>query len=179
MGVAETVNTHSRIWIAAPASVIYTFAAEVERWPEILPHYRWVTVLERDGNRKLVAMAASRDGIPVSWQALQTLDAETPAIFFRHVRGVTKGMDVEWRFEAHEGGTTVTILHQLDLRWPLIGNFVAEQIIGPYFVSNIAGKTLRHIKALAERQARIDGAGALGTDETGSTQFEGERSSAR
>jgi ribosome-associated toxin RatA of RatAB toxin-antitoxin module len=144
------MNMHNQVWMRAPVSHIYPLAAEVERWPELLPHYRAVTVLERDGNRKLVEMAASRDGFPVSWRALQELDPHTPAIRFRHVRGVTTGMDVEWRFEPRDGGTLVTIAHRLDLRWPLIGRWAAEHVIGPQFIAAIAGKTLRRIKALAE-----------------------------
>jgi ribosome-associated toxin RatA of RatAB toxin-antitoxin module len=146
------MQTSNSVWMRAPAGQIYSLAAEVERWPELLPHYRWVTVLERDGNRKLVEMAARRDWIPVSWQAVQTLDPETPLIRFRHVRGVTTGMEVEWRFEPHDGGTLVTIHHALDLRWPLIGHWAAEHVVGPQFVANIAGKTLRHIKQLVETQ---------------------------
>ena len=151
------MNTSNRVWMRASVERIYLLAAEVERWPELLPHYRWVTVLEREGNRKLVEMAARRDWIPVSWQAVQELDAETPAIRFHHVRGITIGMDVEWRFEPSTGpgggaGTLVSIHHALDLRWPLIGHLVAERIIGPQFVQHIAGKTLRRIKEIVETE---------------------------
>lgn len=143
----KTANT---IWIGAPAAPIYRLAAEVERWPEILPHYRAVTVLERRGPVKLVAMAATRDGFPVSWQALQTLDEQRPLIEFRHVRGITTGMEVVWRFVPEGQGTRVTIEHELALRWPLIGAWAADQVVGPLFVENIAAKTLRCIKRLAE-----------------------------
>jgi ribosome-associated toxin RatA of RatAB toxin-antitoxin module len=148
-----TMNTENSIWMKAPSQVIYDLAAEVERWPEILPHYRWVTLLERNGNRKLVEMAASRDGFPVKWQALQVLDPVTPSIHFAHVKGITKGMEVQWSFREQDGGTLVRIDHQLDLKWPLIGAWAADHIIGPQFVANIAGKTLRRIKQLAEAQA--------------------------
>ncbi len=150
------MKAHNEIWMRAPAHAIYRLAAEVERWPEILPHYRWVTLLERDGNRKLVEMAASRDGIPVRWRALQELDPETPAIRFHHVKGVTRGMDVEWRFQERDGGTLVSIYHELDLRWPVMGQIVAERFFGPQFVANIAGKTLRCIKVLVEAEGRRD-----------------------
>lgn len=144
------MRTAIELWMGAPAEVIYPLAAEVERWPELLPHYRWVRLLERDGHRKLVDMSASRDGLPVSWRALQTLLPDVPRIEFRHVRGVTTGMDVAWTFQPRSGGTLVRIEHQLDLRWPLVGPWVADRVIGPQFIDNIAGKTLRRIKRLAE-----------------------------
>ena len=144
------MHTENHIVIRAEPRVIYDYAAAVERWPDLLPHYRWVTVLREDGNRRLVEMAARRDGIPVRWQAEQVLYPDEPRIAFRHVRGVTTGMEVEWRFRPGPDGTEVSILHDLRLNWPLIGGLVAEQVIGPFFVANIAGKTLRRIKELAE-----------------------------
>jgi ribosome-associated toxin RatA of RatAB toxin-antitoxin module len=135
----------------APPPAIYAVAAEVERWPEILSHYRWVTLLERDGDRKLVEMAATRDGFPVKWQAVQHLFPAEPRITFRHVQGVTRGMDVAWSFHPAGTGTLVRISHDLTLRWPLIGGWAADRVIGPLFVENIAGKTLRRIKQIVER----------------------------
>jgi ribosome-associated toxin RatA of RatAB toxin-antitoxin module len=158
------MKTRNEIWMRAPARAIYPLAAEVERWPERLPHYRWVNVLERSANRKLVEMAASRDGIPVSWRAVQTLEPDVPRITFRHVAGVTRGMDVVWSFQPMDGGTLVSIEHELTLRWPLIGTWVAERVIGPQFVANIAGKTLRRIKQLAEQGAAPSASGAVPLD---------------
>jgi hypothetical protein len=98
-------------------------------------------------------MAAWRDFIPVRWRAEQVLFPDEPRIAFRHVGGITKGMEVEWRFVESNGGTDVSIYHEFALNWPLIGTVVAERIIGPQFVANIAGKTLRRIRQLAENRA--------------------------
>jgi ribosome-associated toxin RatA of RatAB toxin-antitoxin module len=144
------VHTENTIVIQADAAVVYSLAAAVERWPTLLPHYRRVEVLKEDGNRRLVEMAARRDRIPVRWRAEQELFPEAPRITFRHVGGITKGMEVEWTFTPVPDGVRVSILHDLRLQWPLIGGIVADRIIGPLFVANIAGKTLRRIKELAE-----------------------------
>ena len=98
-------------------------------------------------------MAAWRDGIPVRWWAEQALYPDEPRIVFRHVRGPTRGMDVEWSFTPRSDQTYVAIRHELTLPWPIVGELVAERIIGRLFVENIAGKTLRRIKALAEAGA--------------------------
>ena len=140
------MHSENALFIRAPAQRIYELAARVERWPEILPHYRWVRVLSGEGRRRVVEMAARRDFIPVWWCAEQQLFPEEPRIAFRHVRGITRGMEVEWLFEPRDGGTLVRIRHEL--RFPI--PFVAEAVIGPYFVSNVAGKTLARIKELAE-----------------------------
>src|SRR4051812_33818559 len=101
------MHTEASIEMAADAPRIYPLAAGIERWPELLPHYRWVRVLRADGPTRLVEMAAQRNGFPVRWWAEQRLDPETPCITFRHVRGVTRGMDVAWLFEPVAGGTLV------------------------------------------------------------------------
>ena len=131
---------------------IVKLAAETERWPEILPHYRWVTILEGGGDHKTVEMAARRDFIPVKWRAQQDVerDGETPIIRFHHIGGVTKGMDVAWTFAPTPDGIAVTIDHDFDPPWPIVGNLVSEKIIGPQFVEAIAGKTLETVKAIVE-----------------------------
>ena len=145
------MRTQNRLQIRAPREIIFRLAAEVELWPALLPHYRYVRVLRRAGLRRLVAMGASRDGLPVSWTSIQWLEPERHRITFRHVGGVTRGMVVEWLLEpAGDRAVDVTISHHLELGWPLIGRWAADRVVGPLFVENIAGKTLRRIKAVAE-----------------------------
>ena len=146
------MHTENRLLIRADPQVIYRLAAGVEDWPKILPHYRWVRVLHEAGNQRLVEMAARRDRIPVRWWAEQTLFPDVPRITFRHVRGVTTGMEVEWSFTPGPDGVLVAIRHDLRLAWPLVGGLIADRIIGPFFVANIAGKTLHRIKCLAEQK---------------------------
>ena len=142
--------TQTRIRIHAPAETIFRLAAEVKLWPALLPHYRYVRVARRAPDRRLVEMAASRDGISVSWTSLQWLEPERHRITFRHVRGVTRGMIVEWSIEPRAGdGVEVTISHRWEPRWAVVA-WIAERAIGPFFVHAIAGKTLRRIKEIAE-----------------------------
>jgi ribosome-associated toxin RatA of RatAB toxin-antitoxin module len=154
------LHTENEIFIQADIADIYQLAAPVERWPEILPHYRWVHVLRDDGDRRLVEMAARRDRIPVRWRAEQRLFPEEPRITFRHVGGFTKGMEVQWVFgPTGQGGVRVAILHDLPrlLGLPLVGDLAANRIVGPLFIKDIAGKTLRKIKELAEAEVSIRG----------------------
>lgn len=134
----------------APWERIFPLAAEIERWPQILPHYRYVRRIPDPGGERRFAMGARRGPIPVAWEAIQRPKPETRTIEFVHTGGVTKGMWVAWRFEPLEGDTDVSIEHRLDLRWPLIGGFAAQHVIGPQFIEAIAGQTLRRIRLLAE-----------------------------
>lgn len=144
-----------------PANVPRSFAlaSEVERWPERLAHYRWVKVLDRvDDNRSVVEMAAWRPfGVarwPAWWVSEMEIDRGAPAIRYRHIRGITRGMDVEWRFAASGGTTEVTIEHMWDgPAWPLIRTPAAEWVIGPVFIHGIASRTLSGLARAASEGA--------------------------
>jgi uncharacterized membrane protein len=155
------METTNEITVQAPAARVYALAAETERWPEILPHYRSVRRLRGTDDHKLVEMAAWRDIYPVRWVAEQANYPAGRRITFKHVRGVSRGMDVEWTLTETPDGTHVRIWHEFHSDLPLIGEFFAHQIVGQLFVSNIAGKTLRRIKQLAEQG--VSGASEWGT----------------
>jgi hypothetical protein len=72
-------------------------------------------------------------------------------IRYRHVRGITRGMDVAWRVMPRAGGTAVEIVHEWDgPAWPLISRPAANLVIGPVFIHGIASRTLAGIKRHAE-----------------------------
>lgn len=147
-----TTTTTSMVIAAAP-NTIYTFASATERWPEFLPHYRSVVILERDGESRVVEMAAWRDFIPVKWTARQINDPSRPHIAFHHLKGWTRGMDVEWLFEPVEGGTRITIEHRLQFRFPIASEWLGERVVGGFFIDDVARKTLARMKSLCERAA--------------------------
>lgn len=134
----------------APIERIFPLAADVERWPEILSHYRYVRPVADPNGERRFAMGARRGPVPVRWEAIQRPKPDQGRIEFVHTGGVTKGMWVEWRFAPVPGGTDVSIEHRLDLRWPLIGELAARHVIGPHFIEAIAGRTLRRIRQLSE-----------------------------
>ena len=57
-----------------PKAAIFETAADLELWPKILPHYRYIEFLERGPDRNIVVMAAQRSGIPISWTSEQIID---------------------------------------------------------------------------------------------------------
>ncbi len=154
------MRTVDRIVIRAPVQRVFAAAADVERWPEILSHYRWVRFLERrdgggGGGGGTVEMAAWRPfgpwRYPVWWVSEMTVDRGAREIRYRHMRGITRGMDVVWRFASEADEVVVTVVH--DWRgpaWPLVGPLAADLVIGPVFIHGIASRTLAGIKRYAE-----------------------------
>jgi ribosome-associated toxin RatA of RatAB toxin-antitoxin module len=149
------MRTVDRLLMRAPVSRVFAAASDVERWPELLPHYRWVRILERRSAGAVVEMAAYRPfgvlNYPTWWVSEMEIDHEAPAVRYRHVRGITTGMDVEWRLVPSGEATEVTIVHEWDgPRWPLIRRPAAEWVIGPVFVHGIASRTLAGIRRAVE-----------------------------
>ena len=151
------MRTVDRLRIHAPFPRVFAAASSVARWPEILPHYRWVRIL----NDGLVEMAAWRPfarGLlkyPAWWVSEMTIDRPAGEIRYRHVRGMTRGMQVVWRLvddgAGSEGVVDVEIIHTWDgPAWPLIGSLAANLVIGPVFIHGIASRTLAGIKKATE-----------------------------
>jgi ribosome-associated toxin RatA of RatAB toxin-antitoxin module len=152
--------------VAAPPEVVFRLARDVTRWPELLPHYVSVRVIDRAGDRTLSEMVARRPllpalglGIPVAWRARTWAEPATLRLRFQHVAGATRGMDVTWRIEPTAGGCRVTIEHDfrrrigLPLIGPLLGEETFPRFVDRLFTRPIAGRTLATFRTLAEAVA--------------------------
>jgi hypothetical protein len=144
----------------ADPDVAFQVAADVERWPDILPHYRWVRFHRKDGfAHGVVEMAAWRPfgpvGYPTWWVSEMEHHGTERTVRYRHVDGITRGMDVVWTVEPRsEGRVLLRIVHEWDgPPWPLVGSAAADWVIGPWFVSHIAGRTLAGVAAEATRRS--------------------------
>lgn len=151
------MRTIDQLLIKAPPAAVWPLAADIEEWPRLLAHYR--AVIRQSGMRGgagIVEMAADRPFGPLRWptwwrSAMET-DPAQHRITYRHIAGITTGMDVLWTIDpTPEGWSNVTIVHTWQgPRWPLIGSLAARGIIGPVFVSGIAQRTLAGLGRAAE-----------------------------
>ena len=137
------------IIICAPKMIIFETAANLELWPQILPHYRYIHYLERSPGRNVVVMAATRSGIPISWTSEQIIDRDCVEVRFHHLKAFTKGMRVVWTFQEVPAGVMVEIKHDLAFRVKILAP-IADKIIGDFFIHHIANKTLRCMKSYIE-----------------------------
>jgi ribosome-associated toxin RatA of RatAB toxin-antitoxin module len=143
--------------VSTPVKSIFEIVREVEHWPAYLSHYRYVRFRSRatDGGG-VVEMAANRPFGPANWPTWwlseMAVDSCVPYVRFRHIGGITKGMDVEWSFSPVAEGTHVRLYHVWNgPAWPLIGEVAAVNVIGPVFIHGIASRTLEGLANVAER----------------------------
>jgi ribosome-associated toxin RatA of RatAB toxin-antitoxin module len=163
MPVSALMRTLDQRVVRVESDDIFPLVADVERWPALLSHYRHVRIRERmrDGEAGIVEMSANRPFGPVRWptwwvsmmEIQHRPDTAAPSIRFRHIEGITRGMEVEWSFTPVTEGTHVTVLHLWNgPRWPFVGSIAARAIIGPVFVHGIASRTLEGLARAAERR---------------------------
>jgi len=158
------MRTVDERFVRSRLATIFQLAIDVERWPELLPHYRYVRFRERssdDGG--IVEMSAYRPFGPLNWptswvsqmsvQRKGAKGGDEPRVRFRHIEGLTAGMDVEWSFVPDKGGTRVRIVHAWNgPPWPVVGGVAAANVIGPVFVHGIASRTLEGLAKVAEQE---------------------------
>ena len=146
---SRTMHTENSIEIRGDVKRIFQIAAQVDKWPDILPHYRWIRVLQRRKRRTTVEMAARHARIPVSWTAVQEV-FPYERITYKHIKGFTTGMDVTWSFKPVQERVQVVITHDFSLAWPVVGRVVSKYVVGALFVKPIASRTLHHIRLTVE-----------------------------
>jgi hypothetical protein len=145
--------------VHAPADVCFQVAADVERWPDILSHYRWVRFQKKDSlGNGIVEMAAWRDfpahlRYPTWWVSQMRSAPDEPAVYYKHIAGITRGMNVKWELNARGSDTHIRLVHEWNgPDWPVIRGLAANWVIGPHFVSAIAQKTLAGVARAAEQR---------------------------
>jgi ribosome-associated toxin RatA of RatAB toxin-antitoxin module len=145
----HTINT---VTIDSDLDTVFHLATDVAHWPEILPHYRWVTVSKDERGQMITEMAAWRDCVPVWWRSIQWIDETNRIITYRHIAGATRGMEVEWSVQPDGQLVKATILHLWDPSWPLPGIIrnTMGKLAGELFIKFVADRTLRGIKQQAE-----------------------------
>ena len=155
--------------VAAPPDVVFRLARDITRWPDLLPHYVSVTVVDRGGDRPIAQMIARRPllpllgvAIPVVWRARTWAEPGDRRLRFQHVAGATSGMDVTWRIEPTAHGCHVSIEHDfrrrvgLPIVGPMLGDEGFPRLVDRWFTRPIAGRTLATFRTLAEAVARLD-----------------------
>jgi len=143
----ETVN---EVLIRGTPEEIMRLAFDLPRWPEFLPHYRFVRVLEQTGERRTVEMACWRTGIPLRWISHLWVHAAEGRMRFSHIAGPARGMTVVWTLHPEGATTRVTIHHDLSLEAPLIRSALGRWVVGHFFVGAVAGRTLACLKRAVE-----------------------------
>src|SRR5512135_1078436 len=103
------MHEETSILIRANRDTIFQTVANLDNWPKLLPHYRWVKTLKQDGRDRIVHMSARRGWIPIQWTSRFWVDPERCELHFEHLKAFTKGMKVVWTLAPGPEGVHVKI----------------------------------------------------------------------
>jgi ribosome-associated toxin RatA of RatAB toxin-antitoxin module len=145
-----SVRTENSILIRAPLDEVFQATSNLQFWPRVLPHYRWIRVVETDGNGVIVKMAARRGWLPIQWTSRFHADPNVPELRFEHLKAFTRGMKVRWTYTPTPDGVLVRISHELE-RGSVFGRWFAHRVLGDMFIKPIATRTLVHFKHYLEQ----------------------------
>jgi len=150
------ISVKNEIIIDAPLSVVFNIASDVEKYPEFIPTYKKVKIIEQDGERMIVQREGMAWGKLVNWSSEVWI---SPNISIKAIQleGLLQGMRIEWQFEEIDDRTRILLVHNFEYkRIPFIGNLIARFIIAR-IVSRMAEETLKGIKGMSEKQLTVGG----------------------
>jgi ribosome-associated toxin RatA of RatAB toxin-antitoxin module len=141
-------HLESTITIKQKIDLVYEISEKIEKFPDFMPHVKKSNITKKIGNKKHVEMSGVINGIKSSWASVATAK-KNKSIKYDLLEGSCKVMRGEWFFKEVPGGTQITIIHDFDLGWPIIGNLLSR-ILVKNWVDKYSRLTLGHIKTKAE-----------------------------
>jgi ribosome-associated toxin RatA of RatAB toxin-antitoxin module len=144
------IHLEHTIVIKSNIEKVYTIAEQIENFPEFMPHVKTSNIIRKQGNKREVEMTAVVNGIKSHWISASTTE-KNKKITYKQVKGVCKVMGGEWRFNKVPEGTTITLIHNFDVGFSIVGKLIGGIIIKKW-VDKYSQLTLGAIKEKAERR---------------------------
>jgi ribosome-associated toxin RatA of RatAB toxin-antitoxin module len=142
------IHLEHTIVIKTNIDKVYDIAENIEKFPDFMPHIKTSNIIKKQGNKREVEMTAVVNGIKSHWISASATD-KNKKITYKQVKGVCKVMGGEWRFNKVPQGTTITLIHNFDVGFSIIGKLIGL-IIVKRWVDKYSRLTLGHIKTKAE-----------------------------
>lgn len=139
------IKVENTIIIPAKREKVFSVSTDFEAWPQFIPTYKEVRIIERKGNKMVIERKGSVGLREVLWRSEAEL-FPSQRISSRQVIGPIPDMEIEWLFEDVQEGTRIRLMHSFSYKkLPLIG-WVIGRLIVARVVSGMAQKTLEAIK---------------------------------
>jgi ribosome-associated toxin RatA of RatAB toxin-antitoxin module len=113
------IKVENAIYIKAKMERVFSVVSDFEAWPQFVPMYKEVKVVERKDSKMVIERKGDVGGREVFWRSEVEL-IPPDLIRSRQVIGPIPDMEIEWRFEEVEEGTEVRVLHLFNSKTPFI-----------------------------------------------------------
>ncbi|OGP53016.1 MAG: hypothetical protein A2Y65_08880 [Deltaproteobacteria bacterium RBG_13_52_11] len=142
------IHLEHSIVIKSSIDKVYDIAENIAKFPDFMPHVKTSNMIKKQGNKRQVEMSAVVNGMKSHWISASTTE-KNKRIQYSQVKGLCKVMRGEWLFNKVPEGTKITLIHNFDVGWPVIGNLIGRVIVKNW-VDKYSHLTLGHIKSKAE-----------------------------
>ncbi|MGV8119758.1 MAG: type II toxin-antitoxin system RatA family toxin [Candidatus Xenobiia bacterium LiM19] len=120
------------IRIKAKPDKVYSFARNMEQFPQYMRDVESVKVLERRENSTLTEWVTNVEGTPLIWIEEDHFDDEKKSISYRLTEGDLDKFEGTWTFTEQNGETEVELGVDFDFGIPHL-----EELIGPTLVTKV------------------------------------------
>jgi ribosome-associated toxin RatA of RatAB toxin-antitoxin module len=145
------IQTKSEVIINANLTKVFDISADIEKYPEFIPVYKEVKILERKGNTLIVQRIGIVNNKQVRWKSEIKINPYH-SIEAVQLQGPLKGMKVVWQFERIDNEKTkIILIHYIVYKKiPILGKLITRFIIAN-IIKKIAEETLEAIKNRVEK----------------------------
>jgi aromatase len=142
-------HTDNSVVIDKPLDEVWQRMNDLENWTNLFTEYASVEVIERDGNTVKFRLTThpdpEYDGQVWSWMSERTMDPESYTTKSHRIEtGPFEYMNIEWFFEAEDGGTKMRWVQDFSMKPSAPAN---DEQAEEYLNKN----TAEQMKAIKER----------------------------
>lgn len=139
------IRVENTITINEDVNKVFELASDFEHYPEFIPTYKEVKIIEREGNKMIVERKSLVKTKEIRWRSCVVIEPNK-SIKAEQLEGPIPGMKIEWLFEKIDGRTKITLIHIFEYKKiPLIGHIIGKLIVAN-IVYKMAEETLMGIK---------------------------------
>ena len=102
-------------------------AADVEKYPQFMPHVLEAKVLAREGDQLQVEMIVRKGMVKETFRSLVELH-KYRSITVEQINGPFKIMRAQWEFEPAEAGTRVLFRTEVEIEGSILARIIFETI---------------------------------------------------
>jgi len=110
--------------IAAQPQAVFGVLSDMESFPRFMENVVSVKVVRRDEGTTDSQWHVTLQGAPFRWLERDTFLPEEGRITYQQISGDLRRFEGEWRVEAAEGGTSVTLTTDFEFGMPMIANLL-------------------------------------------------------
>ncbi len=147
-------HTDNAIEISAPLEFVWDRMMDVESWPSLFSEYAKAEVIEAEGDRVVFRLTThpdpESDGQVWSWTSERIADPASHSSKSRRIEtGPFQYMNIEWSFEATEGGTRMRWVQEFSMK----PEAPADDEHAEQYMNKSTKEQMRVIKERLETQA--------------------------